>query len=210
MAVISTRGTLNDAITAYLGRGDMTAYYDLWVQQAEKFIERRLRTEETRTTITVNSADDSALPALYRTIRALRIVSPVGERPLILVTAEHLERLRAEYAGATGMPRYAHPNAYAGTLSVAPAPDASYSAVLVYKQGINPLGPLTTDFSNTLTEHPDLYLYAVLREACVFLEDPRAPEMEKRVDEILHWIRVTQEELESSGAPQPAPLPTHF
>lgn len=208
MPAITTRQTLFDAVTAYLGRSDQTANYDLLLNMAEEYIERRVRHGEWRDTMTIATADDNVLPPLVKSLRAIRITSPTGEYPLTLVTSAHLEEQRAAAGGAVGIPRFAA--IVEDTLSVAPTPAASYSATVVFEAGLATLGTSPTSTNTTLNAHPDLYLYAMLREACEFLEDPRVDRMAARVDDILHWIRVDRDERIAHGSPRIARLPTSF
>lgn len=212
MPAITTRQTLYDAVTAFLARSDLTSNYDLFLDLAEKNITRRLedQTSTASNLVSISTADDSGVvSATVFGIKSVTLLTSSGDMPLTIVPFAELERIRAEYGAGTAMPRYA---SVMGDhfISVAPAPDQAYIARLSYSAALTPIPAGSSGTTPELVRYPDLYLYAMLREAAEYLEDPREEKFERKVAQIIHDIRV-QLDIRSHGtAQQRAALPAVF
>lgn len=166
---ISTYAELQTAIGNWLGRpGDplIAAIIPDWITLCELRINRelRLRAMEERATASVSSPF-VALPSGFLAMRNLQLnTSPVTA--LDIVSPELIDRIAA--GSATGRPRlYAVVN---DEIQFAPAPDATYTAEMVYWKKLDPLSA-TTPTNWLLANAPDVYLFGALVEAAAYLGD---------------------------------------
>jgi hypothetical protein len=166
---IATYAELQTAIGNWLGRpGDATiaAIIPDWITLCELRLNRelRLRAMEDRATATV-SGPYAALPAGFLAMRNFQLnTDPVTA--LDMVSPELIDRVIA--GSATGRPRlYAIVN---DEIQLAPAPDGSYTAEMVYWKKLDALSPIVTT-NWLLANAPDLYLFGSLTEAAAYLGD---------------------------------------
>ena len=156
-----TYDDLVSAVAAYTKRTDLAAHVPLFVTLAEADLNRKLRLsfmEVMREYDLVGGI--MALPADYLEMRAVRI----GIRPL-------------KYFAPYASDRYAQtqPSGPAGTYTFMGAnlftvPEESARITLEYYAALTPLGP-SMQTNNLMQKHPDIYLYRVMQEACVFTMD---------------------------------------
>lgn len=165
---ITNYSELQTSVANFLARSDLTAQIPDFISIAEARMSRELnaRSQEKRATATL-VADDAfvSLPTDLRSVRLVKLnTSPI--EVLEYYTPTKLDELYS--STATGKPR-----AYTiiGTeIKFAPAPDATYTAEIVYMEGV----PELSDSNATniiLTRHPDIYLYGALAAASVYLMD---------------------------------------
>lgn len=166
---ISTYAELQTAIGNWLGRpGDplIAAIIPDWIALCELRINRELRVRamEERATASVNGPF-VALPGGFLAMRNLQLnTSPVTA--LDMVSPELIDRVGA--GSSTGRPRlYAVVN---DEIQFAPAPDAAYTAEMVYWKKLDPLSALTAT-NWLLANAPDVYLFGALVEAAAYLGD---------------------------------------
>jgi len=166
---ISTYAELQTAIGNWLGRpGDplIAAIIPDWIALCEIRFNRelRIRAMEDRATATVDAAF-VGLPTGFLAMRNLRLnTNPVAA--LDLVSPELIDRVAA--GSAAGRPRlYAVVN---DEIQLAPAPDAAYTAEMVYWKKFDPLSA-TTPTNRLLADAPDIYLFGALVEAAAYLGD---------------------------------------
>lgn len=199
---------LKAAVAKYLNRSDMTDNIPVFVALAEAQIKRRLRRRTVRTTIPI-AQESTTLPADVAEVRSLHLLTSTRGRdtPIHVGTAEQLAETRAAYSGA-GRPVQA---AMIGRkLVVAPEPNATYNADLVYFAQITPLSDSTTT-NDVLVESPDLYLFGALMEAAPFLEhDERIPTWERKFEKALAELNAVREAEETNASLRPARLPRRF
>ena len=76
---------------------------------------------------------------------------------------------------------------------LAPIPDSTYTLELTYKKSVSALSDANT--TNTiLTRYPDLYLYASLFNAYIYLlDEQRAAQYEQLIQSTLQQIKIDDE-----------------
>lgn len=187
---------LKTNIANYLNRSDLTSEIDIFIDNTEAELNRRLRVADQikRATATAD-AQYLSLPSDWLEAVNVEITSN-NFSPLMQMSIESLDIYRKANNNVTGQPIY-----FAlvdNTMELAPTPDASYTLQLTYFSKIDALSDSnTTNF--VLNSHPDLYLYGSLKHASVFLmEDERAPLFNAQFEKSLEEIRLQQERAEFS------------
>ena len=191
-----TYSELKTNIANYLNRSDLTSEIDIFIDNTEAELNRRLRVADQikRATATAD-AQYLSLPSDWLEAVNVEITSN-NFSPLMQMSIESLDVYRKANNNVTGQPIY-----FAlvdNTMELAPTPDASYTLQLTYFSKIDALSDSnTTNF--VLNSHPDLYLYGSLKHASVFLmEDERAPLFNAQFEKSLEEIRLQQERAEFS------------
>jgi len=189
-----TYSELKTNIANYLNRSDLTSEIDIFIDNTEAELNRRLRVADQikRATATAD-AQYLSLPSDWLEAVNVEITSN-NFSPLMQMSIESLDIYRKANNNVTGQPIY-----FAlvdNTMELAPTPDASYTLQLTYFSKIDALSDSnTTNF--VLTSHPDIYLYGSLKHASVFLmEDERAPLFNAQFEKSLEEIRLQQERAE--------------
>jgi hypothetical protein len=175
--------TLKTAVSDWLNRNDLDAKIPTFVQMAEAMFNRELRTPDMEKEVTFSTTTEiTSLPADYLAMRSIYIEgSP--DRPLrgMAPTA-----VRQEFDGSTGIPV-----AYclvSGGLTLIPPPSSSTTLTMDYFAQIEGLSD-ATPYNWLLTKHPDAYLYAILFNAEVFLDNAaRAAQWKGQLDELIAKI----------------------
>jgi hypothetical protein len=198
---------LKAAVASWLNRSDLTAVIPDFITLAESDIERDLRAATTREALTLNSAAVS-LPATCEELRSVRLNTTVYQQALEIVTPEHLADYRQVWAGATARPQWG--SVVNGVLLLAPTPDQSYTAEIVYFTALIPLsGAVATNI--VLPSAPDIYLYGALKHAEVYLEhDEKAMVYQTLFDAAIEKENLKRERQEYGGKPGPMRLPVVF
>lgn len=165
---LDTFTNLQAEIADWANRTDLTSVIVTAITLAESEMKRRLRRSSTRTTITL-STEETSLPADCAEVRSLVLESGSTSRdvPLHKATIDMLAERKARNGGANGRPDvYIHT---AGTLIVAPIPDATYTARILYYTALTPLSGSVAS-NAILLEAPELYLYGALKHLEAYLE----------------------------------------
>lgn len=205
---------LQTAIGNWLNRTDLTSYIPDFITLAEVRMARDLRYNVTATTFSLTTQTTtlsdviSSPPVAEARVLWLSSGSPSLDKPLTVVSPVALAEVRALQGGSTGRPRFA--SFYGGVLDVAPAPDVTYTANLIYFDGLVPLST-----SNTTNEQflkaPDAYLYGSLLEASIFLEhDERVPLWEQKYQDAIQGLNDMRDREEFSANNRPVRLPIVF
>jgi len=185
MGQINSYTNLQTEIADLLIRTDLTAAIPGFIQNAESKLRRDTRA---RTLISQNLTLDVQtvnLPVDFRELESLYHDGPSFFGEIETVSAGELGDVEAN-EGETGVP--SHAAILGQTLRLAPVPDQSYTARLVYWATISRL--TANNLSNwLLAEHPDIYLYASLIESAPYLrDDARMPlwkgELSERLEEL--------------------------
>lgn len=162
MAAITDYASLVAELVATLVDSDQTAKAPRYIQFTEAEIRRRLFTVEdevTATTATVAGDNTLAFPSRFKQLRSIKI----GSGPTNILRQLSVDDLDAQWADASD----AKPENFAitdGQFKLGPAPDAVYTATIVYIQGI--LGLSASNTTNwLLLDHPDAYFYGCLGHA---------------------------------------------
>lgn len=199
---------LKDAVAQYLQRTDLTEQIPAFIQLAEARIKRDLRRKSVRTTITI-AQESTGLPSDCAEVRSLHLLtsSRWQDKPITVGTPEMLAETRARITSAGRPIRAAM---IARQLVVAPEPDRSYSADLVYFQQITPLSASNAS-NDVLTEAPDVYLFGALQEAAAYLEhDERIPTWKQKYDDGIDDMNNIREREETNASLRPVRLPRAF
>ena len=165
---ITNYSELKTSIANFLARDDLTTQIPDFISLAESRMSREMnsRCQEKRATATLTSVD--AFVFLQTDLRSIRLVklNTSPKEVLEYYTPAKLDELYA--SNAQGKPR-----AYTiigSEIKFAPEPDSSYTAEIVYMEGVPDLSDSNTT-NIILTRHPDAYLYGALAAASVYLMD---------------------------------------
>ena len=191
-----TYSELKTNIANYLNRSDLTSEIDIFIDNTEAELNRRLRVADQvkRATATAD-AQYLSLPTDW--LEAINVeITSNNFSPLMQMSIESLDVYRKANNNVTGQPIY-----FAlvdNTMELAPTPDAEYTLQLTYFSKINALSDSNTS-NFVLASHPDIYLYGSLKHASVFLmEDERAPLFNAQFEKSLEELRMQQERAEFS------------
>lgn len=163
-----TLGGLKDSISARLDREFDASDIDDFIYLAEREMERVLLVpyRETYTTLSISASIES-LPSAFKRLRRLTLLTD-PKRMLEPVTPAVLDSNWT--SNETGCPEVY--SIIGDSLHFAPAPDAAYTASIVYEAKITPLTEAAP--SNWLFDrHPDAYFYGALVQAADFIEDTK-------------------------------------
>lgn len=163
---LSTYAELKSAVADWLERSDLAARIPDFIRLAEAQINRALREREmTRRATAVITDPSSAAPPDLLEVRTLTLSLGADTWRL---TPMPPEALCDEPANQTGRPRFW--SLVGDEFRYHPAPGHAYTATLTYFVRLPPLSDAAP--SNwLLNEHPDIYLFAALKEAAPFLRD---------------------------------------
>jgi hypothetical protein len=185
---------LKTNIANYLNRSDLTGQLDMFIDNVEGELNRRVRTKEMikRATATAD-AQYLSLPTDWLEGINVEIASN-NFSPLFQQSVESLDVYRKSINNATGQPVY-----YAfvdSTIELAPTPDSSYTLQLTYYSKVDALSDSNTS-NFVLANHPDVYLYGALKHASIYLmEDDRVAMFSALFEKALEEIKMEQEKAE--------------
>ena len=165
---ITTYSELQTAIANFLGRDDLTSRIPEFISLAEARMGRELKARAQEKRAIANLVADDAYVSLPTDLRSVRLVK-INTTPTEVLEYYTPIKLNELYSDSvSGKPR-----AYTiigGEIKFAPLPDSSYTAEIVYMEGIPALSDSNTT-NTVLTRHPDAYLYGALAAASVYLMD---------------------------------------
>ncbi|MCW2405037.1 hypothetical protein M2336_001666 [Sphingobium sp. B1D7B] len=167
-------GTIGDftdlqrLVARYMDRDDLAADIANFVAIVEAEANRVLRTvNQERKAIWAISSETFSLPPDFRRLRKIHIEGE-PDRPL-----EEISPVAAPmiYDGAQGTPNAYWIEGRVMTLAPPPAEETTFRVTYYVK-----IEPLTADspVNWLMEEHPDIYVWGVLREAAAFIRDPEA------------------------------------
>jgi len=166
---LTTLTDLNDEIGDWINRDDIAAKYPIFVRMVESRLHRVLNGKEARvqTDISLTGAT-YALPTGVKELVSIWINSTTYSGVLDIVTPERLAYYRNGEYQSVGIPAYL---ANVGdTLYFVPAPDATYSATIIYDAELTPLVS-GSDTNWVMTYYPDIYLFGCLAAAEAYLKN---------------------------------------
>jgi hypothetical protein len=197
---------LQQSISTWLKREDLSAEIQSFIVLAEADLRRRFRCQRmlTKTTLTVDGERES-LPSDWLATKSLRLVDTVGQAFFLeYVTQEELDQMGLA-SSVTGLPRYFTHEGESFVFS--PVPDTAYTAHLIYYKAL----PALSDAAPTnwlLTESPDLYLYGALKHAQPYLmDDQRWAGFSTQYEAALREAQRAGHVDTVSGTPAPSPRP---
>ena len=161
---------LKTAVAGWLNRTDLTSDIIDFITLCEDEIARRVETEfERRDTITLN-AEVVSLPSDLREITSLALDDANRGGPIEILSPEQLTIYKAASGRRTSYPRKAAITTNGTELILAPVPDTSYVAEIIYATKLDRLsGSVSTNW--ILDDHSDVYLYGSLIHSAPFLKD---------------------------------------
>lgn len=183
-----TYSELKTNIASFLNRSDLTSQLDLFIDQAEAEINRRVRTKDmVKRANAVLEQQYLTLPSDWQEAINVEITSN-DFSPVFQQSIESLDVYRKSVDNSSGQPIY-----FAivdDTLEFAPTPDQNYDIQLTYYAKPTPLSDSNT--SNFISnDHPDVYLYGALKHASIFLmEDDRVNLFNDLFEKALEEIRM--------------------
>jgi hypothetical protein len=208
---LNNYGALRAAVGDWLLRNDLSDQIADFIYLAEVELSRRVRRCSVRTTITITDRD-TALPSDAVELRSIYLQSgePTKDLPLTIMSPEGLAEMRARRANVAYRPLWA--SMLGNHLIVAPDPDKSYTAEVIYFQQLPFLTGASDSSSNTLlAEAPDAYLYGALLQAAPFLEhDSRMPVWQQKFDNAINQLNDVRDREEYNASIRPIRLPIVF
>ena len=178
-----TYATLKSDIASWLNRNDLTAQIPSFVRLTEARIARDVRAGELTTSVTLtilSGATSVALPDDY--VEGRSVTTQAGLR---FVTQERMQLIKQ---GGSAESVY---SIYGGSIHIPFAAASNVSVALVYYA--KP-AEMTADADTNwiLENHPGLYLFGALSEACIFMaDDNRAALFEAKYQGGLTSLRVS-------------------
>lgn len=165
---------LQASVANWSHRNDLTALIPDFVTMAESRISRdlRLRKQITSTTLTTTAgASALAIPTDWLEFENLSLNAGGIQRQMVYVPIEHME---AKYDNSfIGMP--AVYTIEGDNVLFAPTPDSAYSVDVVYYARFPSL--ITAGVNWLMTNHPNIYLFAVLIEVFFYTQNPEQIQM---------------------------------
>lgn len=160
---------LRTQVSNYLNRQDISdEQMDVFIDNAEAELNRTIRHRKMvkRSTASISSHFTTLPTDWLEAVNVQLNTDPISL--LRQVTLETADQYRENNGDVTGTPAF---YAIVGeTLELVPRPSSAVDLELTYYAKIPSLS--TTNLTNWLIEeYPDLYLYAVAKQACVFLMD---------------------------------------
>ena len=195
---ISNYTELKASIANFLARDDLTAQIPDFISLAEARMAREMqaRSQEKRATATLTAGD--AFVSLPTDLRSIRLVK-LNTAPTEVLEYYTPTRVNEIYANnSSGKPKGY--TIIGGEIKFAPTPDSSYTAEIVYSEGVPSLSDSNT--TNTiLTRHPDAYLYGALASASVYLmDDQKTTVYEQLFTRALDEIKREEERGKQAGS----------
>jgi hypothetical protein len=189
-----TYSELKTNIANYLNRSDLTDQMDMFIDNVEGEVNRRVRRKEMIKRATA-TADAQYLSLPNDWLEAINVeITSNNFSPILQQSIESLDIYRKSINNKTGQPVYF---AFVDdTMELAPTPDASYTLQLTYYGKIDALSDSNT--SNFLSNnHPDVYLYGSLKHASIYLmEDERVAMFSQLFEKALEELKMEQEKAE--------------
>ena len=173
---ISNYTELQTAVADWLHRADLSARATDFIQQGEAWLNRKLRTadmEERSSVLTMGTTDRfDTLPTRFLEMQSIYYTNDNEE--ITFVEPSALIRLIA----ATGKPAYF---TIKDGLEWSCIPDTAYPYEIHYFKALD----IASDTTNwLLTNHPDIYLYAALSSAAIYIKDDnRVPGIKSLLNE---------------------------
>lgn len=179
----TTYAGLKTNITNWLGRSDLTDYYDDWIRLFEFAAARKLKTEGMQASTSLTTTSGSvALPSDYLGTIALRWAGSTA------ITLDYLHPTILDSLYPLGSSTSGSPQSYtirAGNIEVRPVSDSSQITLNYYARDTAAATTLDWLFTN----HPDAYLFGSLAESGGYTDDAEKLMMWKaRRDEVFDEI----------------------
>lgn len=168
---------LKTAVAEWIDRADLTSRVPDFITLAESRINKHLRIRQMERRSQMSTIADTeyyGLPPGWLKGRHLKMLNAYGsiDTDLEYLTPEMMDVVGARrYAGGAGMPKYY--TITGNELRFMPKPSAVYTIETVYYKKVDSLSSLQTS-NEILSDFPDIYLYASILEAAIYLKDAPA------------------------------------
>lgn len=196
MALITSYATLQSALTDFLHRGDLSTVDVELIDLAEKRIQREVRTPDMEAAYTGTIASGViAVPSDFLEWKAVYIDSSGANR----LQPKSWEWVLTNYPtrSSSGLPKFIARNVT--NFEFGPYPDSTYSVKGTYYKRLT---SVASSWNALATANPDLYLYASLSAASLYIQDdPRLPLWEQAYRETRDALNAEAKNQEMSGAP---------
>lgn len=218
--MISTYSELQDAVSSWLNRTDVSVRVPEFIALAEGRLRRELR-EWLRSSITAtNVTGDYVVAATVEAVLGVALNDGAGgtyNHPLDLIPWDEYRNRMASSAAVRAPVQavYVDRDESGNTTTLRFYPPVS-AASPIANLSINVVGYLAalSDAAPTnrlLLTSPDLYLFASLVEAATFLQhDERVPAWEQRLVQSVQALRMETDRKLYGGVPRPRALPIVF
>ena len=157
------------SVANWAHRSDLTALIPDFVAMAESRISRdlRLRKQITSTPlITTPEVESLTIPDDWLEFENLSVRAGGVDRQLVYVPIEHMDaKYNNTFVGVPAVYTIEGEN-----VLLAPTPDSAYNISAIYYARFPSL--ITAGTNWLMTNHPNIYLFAVLIEAFFFIQDP--------------------------------------
>lgn len=195
---ITSYAELQTAVANWLDRSDLTARIPEFIELFEARANRVLRHPDMLTrddSFTVDGQYET-LPTRFLAVKSFRLLTdPVVK--LEFLDPEELAEKKFRI-NSTGEPCFY--TIVGGSFEFLPPPDGTYTASILFYQGL--AGLATTDPNWLLTNHPDVYLFGALLEAEPYLHnDERLPVWKARLDEALREVNISGSRKQTGATP---------
>jgi hypothetical protein len=186
------------SVASWMNRTDLTAVIPDFVVMAEGRIANDLRIRQQLTTdvlTTVAGTQAVTLPFDYLEFENVSIAGGT-ETQCLYSTKEHLD---ANYPDGGPQGRPAVFSIVGNSILFGPTPDDAYTVNVEYYGRFDPLA--STPTNGLLTYQPNLYLYACLREASLFvMDDERASHWDALYKGVVANLKNADENATHSGS----------
>ena len=156
------------SVASWMNRTDLAAVIPDFVTISESKIAKELRLRQQITTASIVasvSTRSAALPTDWLELENIS-VSGTPDTPLQYVTIEHMD---AKYPEAGWSSRPFVYTIEGDNVILGPTPDSAYTIDILYYARFPTLATASTNW--LMTNHPNVYLYACLREGAFFTKD---------------------------------------
>lgn len=187
---------LQRLVAAYMDRDDLDDRLPVFIALGENRLNRLLRTvnQEFRSIWMIDS-ESWDMPDDFRRLRKIHIEG-MPDRPL---TEINPQSAAFNFSGAAGIPSCYYIEGR--TISFAPPPADETQFRVTYWRRVPPL-TATEDTNWLLQEHGDIYLFAALLEACLYIRDPEGVALcSDKLDEAIAELRRESREDRHGGGP---------
>jgi hypothetical protein len=156
------------SVASWMNRTDLSAVIPDFVTIAESKIAKELRLRQQITSASIVASVSTRSAALPSDWLELENISVHGtpDTPLQYVTIEHLD---AKYPEAGWSSRPFVYTIEGDNVILGPTPDSAYTIDIIYYARFPTLATASTNW--LMTNHPNIYLYACLREGAFFTKD---------------------------------------
>lgn len=186
------------SVAAWLNRTDLTAIIPDFVTIAEARISRDLRVRKqilTSTLSTVSGARGVNLPADWLAFENVSLLTS-PEQQLTYATVEHLDIVYPNN-GTNGKPSLY--TIEGDQILFGPTPDGIYTVSILYFARFAALATNSTNW--LMTNHPSVYLYAALMQACLYVkDDKRMSEYKALYEDVVSGLQKQDDTAQHSGS----------